>query len=660
MTKSGASLKDLADAHGVHSDYYDLNGTRHQTSPETMRALLFALGVDCTSDALIADAFQGHRAEQSNRILPTEIIAQTGIERDIIVRQPCDWVLTTEDGKQVGEGRSENAVTLPALPVGYYVLVAIAGPISQRSHILVRPVHAPRVEAKTGRAQCWGMTGALFGLRSERNGGLGNYEDLAVVCAALGNAKSEFFGVNPIHTLGWAAGKMISPYSPTHRGFFNIDHIASAQGLGPSPSMDLIDYETFRSSHRIALQAEFNVFETTVSRDEFADWQATQGINLDGFTQFEALSEKHGPDFRKWPAALRKPGKASIDAAGARVTFHAWLQWRAETQIAKAQCDAIDAGMGLGLYLDLAVGSRPGGAEVWMNEATIAKGVTIGAPPDHLSPEGQSWALAAHAPAPLAASFYAPFRAMLRKLMKHSGLLRIDHALGLLRSFWLPDDGSPGGYISQPLDAFLAVIMIEAELSGCVIVGEDLGLVPDGFREKLVSAGLYSYSVWQYETFHDGRIRSPDTLSANSLACFGTHDTPTLQGFWYGEDISWWQHVGWSDDNEVKARHSQRARQRQSLRELCKVDPMASAGSIGNAIQNTLADAPCALMAVQLDDALALSDAQNLPGTIDEHPNWRRRLPIGVEEFDQNEDIQSISDMMINKRSAPLKSTKLA
>jgi 4-alpha-glucanotransferase len=407
------------------------------------------------------------------------------------------------------------------------------------------------------------------------------------------------------------------------------------------------------------LQAEYEALDKVSESVEFTDWQASQGSALQSFAQFEALSEMHGTDFRKWPIKLQKPGRDSKDAAGERVAFHVWLQWIAEQQIAAAQFQSIGAGMPMGLYLDLAVGSRPGGAEVWMNEATIAKGITIGAPPDHLSPEGQSWALAAHAPGPLSASFYAPFRAMLRKLMKHSGLLRIDHALGLLRSFWLPDDGSPGGYISPPLDALLAVITIEAELSGCVIVGEDLGLVPDGFREKLAWSGLYSYSVWQYETFHDGRVRPPDTLPTNSLACFGTHDTPTLQGFWYGEDISWWKRVGWSDDDEVKTRHAHRARQRQSLRSLCNIDPMASSTSIGKAIQERLAGAPCALMAVQLDDALSLTDAQNLPGTIDEHPNWRRRLPIAVEEFYHNEDIQTIGDMMGRIRKAPLKSTKL-
>jgi 4-alpha-glucanotransferase len=320
-----------------------------------------------------------------------------------------------------------------------------------------------------------------------------------------------------------------------------------------------------------------------------------------------------------------------------------WLQWRAQTQIAQAHETAKASGMSLGLYLDLAVGPRPGGAEVWMNSATIAKGVTVGAPPDHLSPAGQSWALAAHAPGPLARAFYAPLRAMLRTLMTRCGILRIDHALGLLRSFWLPDDGSPGGYISQPLEAFLAVIAIEAERTGCIIVGEDLGLVPDGFRERLSASGLYSYSVWQYETHHDGTLQAPESLPANSLACFGTHDTPTLSGFWYGEDIDWWKNVGWLGDGDAKKRHSLRARQRQSLRELCNIAPMASSTDISRTVQSKLAGAPSALLAVQLDDALRLTDAQNLPGTIDEHPNWRRRLPLDIEALGQSEDLQTLN-----------------
>ncbi|MEM8730941.1 MAG: 4-alpha-glucanotransferase [Pseudomonadota bacterium] len=659
MSGPEASLDSLAELHGVHTSFFALDGTRHTAGRDTLRALLAALGVEADTDAMIREHLRAHQAAMAARIIDPEHILKAEQSGCVPVHQPCAWVLLTEDGAQVGEGRAETTATLPPLEVGYYRLVVTQAAqgsqgsraaTTQSARIFARPDHAPDVTDRTGQQRCWGFIGALYGLRSSENGGLGNYSDLADACAAMGQAGAHFFGINPVHALGWAGGDMISPYSPTHRGFFNIDHIATAAGLGPTPRSSLIDYATFRDRHRAALRTEFDAFAAAPGSSAFETWKAAQGEALVRFSQFEAISATHGPDARLWPAALQGPGPAAQDAAGNAAAFHAWLQWRAETQLDGAQASARAAGMSLGLYLDLAVGPRPGGAETWMNPDTIAKGVTIGAPPDHLSPEGQSWALAAHAPGSLATAFYAPLRDMLRKLMVRCGLLRIDHALGLLRSYWIPDDGSPGGYISQPLDTFLAIIAIEAERTGCVIVGEDLGLVPDGFRERLGAAGLYSYAVWQFETFHDGQIRPASDLSAHSMACFATHDTPTLRGFWYGEDIAWWHSVGWLSGNAVNARHAQRARQRQSLRAQCNLGPTASADGISQAVHVALAQAPSALLAVQLDDALGLTDAQNLPGTIDEHPNWRRRLPLAVEDFADCNDIQSACDLMPDDR----------
>jgi 4-alpha-glucanotransferase len=242
---------------------------------------------------------------------------------------------------------------------------------------------------------------------------------------------------------------------------------------------------------------------------------------------------------------------------------------------------------------------------------------------------------------------------MLRRLMAKCGVLRIDHALGLLRSYWLPDDGSPGGYITQPLDALLAVITIEAHQAGCLVVGEDLGLVPDGFRQAMNDAGLYSYAVWQFEANHLGDILPADTLPPQSLACFGTHDTPTLSGFWHGTDIDWWKRVGWLSSGDRAARHSQRAKQRASLRDVCAIPSTARIGGIVDAIHGGLAHSPAALVSVQMDDVFGELEAQNLPGTINEHPNWRRRLSLPIDAMEQSAALLHISDVMSNARGAP-------
>lgn len=628
-----AELRALAEAYGVHAGFHDLQGRRRDAPPPTLRALLRAMGVDASSDAAVTDALAARRQEAATRALPSEIVIPSGQEKTLAAGRATYWSLSDETGAEVAAGRAAETLTLPPLEPGYYDLYVSAGKDRHDSFLICRPAHAPRVEDKAGAGRSWGFCGALYGLRSACNGGLGSYADLPDALAALARTGAQFLGLNPVHALGWASEQTISPYSPTHRGFFGTDHIGTSAGLGPTPEAELIDYAAFRARHRPALEADFAAYQAKGDRAAFEAYRKAAGDGFEDFAVFEALSETLGEDFRDWPAALRRPGAEATREAGNRALFHAWLQWRAECQIDAAQAAGRAAGMDFGLYLDLAVGARPGGAEVWMNADTIAEGVTIGAPPDFLNPEGQSWNLAAHAPAKLSAARYAPFRAMLRKLMTRAGILRIDHALGLLRSFWQPDDGSPGGYVSQPFDSFLAIIVIEAHRAGCVVVGEDLGLVPDGFREKLNGAGLYSYAVWQYETWDNGTLRPPQSLRPFALACFGTHDTPTIRGFWYGQDIALWRQMGWLSGHEAQARHDMRSHQRHALRGLCHLSPRARPERVTEAIQGGLAQAPSQLVALQLDDAFGCVEAQNLPGTIHEHPNWRRRLPVPVSDL---------------------------
>jgi 4-alpha-glucanotransferase len=644
MNNTDRSLRALAQAQGIYLDFFDLHGARHETSPETLRALLKALGTEADSPAQVSEALDTQTASTG----PTEVIAMAGDPITVPIASSSDWSLVSEHGDIVAEGHASGVIDLPRLRVGYYDL-HISGAQPGQRFVMVRPHRAPDLVSALRHDTCWGTAGALYGLRSATNGGLGNYGDLGAIAATFGQAGAQFLGVNPLHALGWAMEEIISPYSPSHRGMFNIDHIAVERGLGPTPDADLIDYAAFRQRHRAALEAQFK----TRDKAAFAAWSATCSEETRQFAEFEAISETHGHDFRTWPIALQTPGAAARKAAGKRAEFHLWLQYLADTQIDAAQRDACASGMALGLYLDLAVGPRPDGAEVWINADTIARGVTIGAPPDHLSPEGQSWALAAHAPGPLAEARYAPLRSMLRRLMAKCGVLRIDHALGLLRSYWLPDDGSPGGYITQPLESLLAVITIEAHRAGCLVVGEDLGLVPDGFRDAMNTAGLYSYAVWQFEANHLGELLPADTLPPYSLACFGTHDTPTLNGFWHGTDIEWWQRVGWLSSGDRTSRHHHRAKQRASLRDVCDIPDSAEIGDIADAIHRGLAQSPAALVSVQMDDVFGELEAQNLPGTINEHPNWRRRLSIPVEGMKQSTALRHISEVMTSARGAP-------
>ena len=646
MSSTDDKLRQLAQDCGIHLDYFAWDGTHQTAALPTLKALLNALGIDAETDRAISDALHARKADRASQVLPAEQVVPAGEPFEFALSEPSEWHVLDDDGQEIQAGKSDVGLTLQPLPVGYFTLVVHGPGHYDEVFLLSRPQHAPAIADLTGYPKGWGVSGAIYALRSRSNGGLGNYADLGLAMSSIGQSGAMYFGINPVHALGWAARDTISPYSPSHRGFLNIDHIATDTRLETAPVASLINYPAFRKQHRPALEADYARFQhnaTAAELEEFQGYRHTEGLELDKFAAFESLSETHGSDFRNWPAHLHQPDGT---APRSRDRFHTWLQWRAHTQIKAAQMGAVQSGMALGLYLDLAVGARPGGAEVWMHQDLIAHGVSIGAPPDQLSPAGQSWTLAAYAPNKLSENRYEPLRTLLGKLMAQAGIIRIDHVLGLMRSFWVPEDGSPGGYIKQPFEALLAVVAIEAWRNRCCVVGEDLGLVPAGFRERLSASGLYSYAVWQFEGTSDAGLRSAQDIRPFSMACFGTHDTPTISGFWRGRDIEWWRAIGWLSTDKSVGLHSARAVQRNSLRQHCNIPPNAGLDNVCDAVHRELGTSPAELVTVQLDDLLGCEQAQNLPGTIDEHPNWRRPLPMAVEDFSSLQGLKEIRNSM--------------
>ncbi len=644
-------LQQLAQECGIHLGYDAWDGSHQATSPPTLKALLRALNVEVDTEKAIGEELRARCSRRTARTLPVEQVILAEEPFEFSLTQPCEWHVLDDQGHEMQAGRSETSLKLKPLPVGYFTLVTRGSGPCEEVFLLSRPAHAPTISDLTGLQQAWGVSGSVFALQSRTNGGLGNYADLGQAMSRIGQSGATYFGINPVHALGWAAYDTISPYSPSHRGFLNVDHIASDTQVETGTIGELIDYKAFRKRHRPALEADYERFcqnATTAERSKLQAYCKAEGLELTRFATFESTSETHGSDFRNWPSQLHKPEET---APKPRDGFHAWLQWKASYQVEAAQLCAVQSGMALGLYLDLAVGARPGGAEVWMHQDLIARGVSIGAPPDQLSPAGQSWTLAAYAPNKLSENRYEPLRTLLRKLMAQAGIIRIDHVLGLMRSFWVPEDGSPGAYISQPFEALLAVVAIEASCNRCCVVGEDLGLVPVGFRERLNASGLYSYAVWQFEGTSDGALRSAQDLHPFSMACFGTHDTPTISGFWRGRDIEWWRSIGWLSTDEALGLHGARAIQRNSLRQHSNIPPNATLDDVCHAIHRELGKSPAELVTVQLDDLLGSEQAQNLPGTIDEHPNWRRPTSKDVETFACIQSLNNTSNSMGPKRN---------
>lgn len=648
-------LAALSDLCGILPSFWGLDGGERITSPDTQRALLAANGIDVSDDAAIAASLAALRHEIDDRWFPEEIIIQSNTEAPQMFGLGAEWFVCADGSDEVvASGPPRDAITLPPLPSGVYTLTATASGRTEVVTVLAAPHRLPDIASLTGADRLWGMTLALYGLQSPRNTGLGDFEDLAQIAEIAAGQGAGFLGTNPLHNMGYADRDAISPYSPSHRGFLNTSYIALDQIVGLEgadiPAADFaalrdaqtLQYADHKDAHSTALEALFKVFKSKGTRPAKAAFKAFKedgGARLLEFATFEAVSQTHGPDWRVWPDNPKPPAKTKLD-------YHMWLQWVAATQLEQAQSRVKAAGMPLGLYLDLAVGSRRDGAEAWCEQDAIAQGVSVGAPPDHLSPEGQNWNLAAFSPRKLRATRYAALRRILGQTMRHAGLIRIDHVLGLNRSFWIPDNGSPGAYIRQPYDSLLAVIKIEAERHGCAVIGEDLGLVPEGFRDTMWGHGFYGYSVLQYEKDDHGAFRDPRHMPSQVLSCFATHDTPTAAGFATGRDIDWWETLSWVDADAA-------AHMRQSRAEDVATFPQDQ--PFAQAVHDRLAHAAADLVAVQLDDVLNVSEAQNLPGTIDQHPNWRRKYDVPLDKLAQDPRLAATAQIMYAAGRAPTK-----
>ena len=547
--------------------------------------------------------------------------------------------------------------------------------------VIAAPERAPAVVDVAGRGKAWGLSTALYGLRSTRNLGVGDYRDLAVAAEQMARLGADFIGINPVHARGTTRNG-VSPYSPTSRTALEPGHIApdavpgfgrcaevrrlltaGAADLEDERAGDLLDYEAQERLQREFLEA---LFRTTIEADgsaaaDLAAWRHGPGRALEWFAVFEAAAGLHGPDWRAWPGRLRAAGSPEVRRFASEhaktVRYHAWLQRLAARQLAGAQAAARGAGMAFGLYLDLAAGVRHGGADTWASPACFADSVSLGAPPDTFSPDGQTWNLAPFHPAGLRAAGYEPFVRMLRASMAHAGIVRIDHVLGLDRSFWVPACGAPGGYVRYPLEPLLALIRIEAARAGCIVVGEDLGTVPRGLRRRLADAGLLGCAVMQFET-EGHELRPPRNYRPGSLASAGTHDTPTLKGWWSGRDIELRHDLGRITARKRTVALAARAAERRTLCRLLvdeghapsdldpATPPLEADDATVVAVHALLAGAGSSLLAVQLDDVLGIVEQQNLPGTIDEHPNWRRRYPVTVEALADDPGLAAIASVV--------------
>ncbi len=522
----------------------------------------------------------------------------------------------------------------------------------------------------------WGLSVQAYALRSSRNWGIGDFEDLARLAEYAASLGADFIGVSPLHALFMADPSRISPYSPSTRDFLNPlliapdcvpgfadlpDRAELEAALADLRATTLIDYPAVHRVKLRALEALFAHFVAHADADAkaaFEQFCRDHGKALEGHALFEALSERFMAEgmnaaWVTWPEQYQNPDNLAVRdfarAAKHRIAFHAWLQWTADTQISNARDRAKAAGMRIGLYLDLAVGISPDGSRAWIGGPAIANHARIGCPPDPFSAAGQDWGLVPFSPVGLSEERFEPYRAVLRANMHHAGALRIDHAMGLQRLYWIPEGNAAtdGAYVAYPFRELLEGVVEESWISRTIVIGEDLGTVAPGFTDTMVRAGLLSYQVF-YFTDRDGVWMPPHAYRREAMVCASTHDLPTLKGWWIGNDIERRIEAGRTTEVEAVLQRDDRKKDRQRLLDALvsaqalapgvaqAATPKAMPDEVLVAVHRFLAITPCRLLAVQLDDALGASEQANLPGTVDEHPNWRRKSAVTLEALAEN------------------------
>lgn len=529
-------------------------------------------------------------------------------------------------------------------------------------------VYGAQVLEKAGGV--WGVTAALYGLKSERNWGVGDFEDLAVLCETMAAKGADFIGINPVHALFPGAAHLYAPYSPSSREFLNVMHIAPdkmpefdggiSNTISSLRSKGVVDYTSVYAEKTKAFQAAFSNFtalpKSAGRQKTFAKFVKSKGEALKQHALFDALfetlpkSKQTYDGFQNFPKKYQDPhSKACQSFANdnaARIQFYMYLQWVAFEQLEAAQSRAKAAGMSVGLYLDFAVGVVPGGSDAWRRPDAFAKNTSLGAPGDMANPDGQKWNLLPFDPHHLAATDFKDYRAALRPNLELSGAIRIDHILGLLRSFWIPQNETGGAYVRYPFDALVTMIAQESTKSECIVFGEDLGTVPDGFRDDMAARGLMGCSVQLIEKDSAGNIVPADQARRLAMHGFSNHDFPTLTGWWQGEDFKWRRALGIGDNPDVLAHEeSLRARDKDELARRCGLTgtPETMTADLMSALQAWLACAPSLAFAVQLDDLLLEPQQPNVPGTTDSQPNWRRKSALTLSEIATNPAVDAIA-----------------
>jgi 4-alpha-glucanotransferase len=583
------------------------------------------------------------------------------------------------------------------LAIGYYDLTAVGTSSSHQVQgslrLIVVPTHCYQpAQIETG-GRLWGVSLQLYALRSTHNWGVGDFTDLFEwVEWAATELGADIIGLNPLHALKNSRPYHISPYSPDSRFYLNALYVdveqapefqqsAEAQGIAREEGFlsrleglkksDTVDYERVTAMKRQVLNALFTTFEEhhfgregdrlvpcTIRGEDFDRYVQQEGHALQAFALFQVLYEtfsKGSPPqlvWQDWPEAYRRPTSVAsrqfLATHGRQVRFHQYVQWLAHEQLRRVHERTRELALPIGLYHDLALGSDRGGSDAWIFQSLLALGADCGCPPDAFAPEGQNWGLPPVNPHALRQGGYRMFIDLLRKNLQYGGAIRLDHVMALFRLFWIPRGLPPsaGAYVQYPWEDLLGILALESVRHRAVIVGEDLGTVPDFVRDKLAAAGVLSYRVFYFERGDDGEWKRPALYPRQALAVVTTHDLPTLAGFWNGEDLCVRERLGFYPDEStygraVDDRQRDKAGIARALQHEGVWPPGVDTGialhqplspDLAGAIHAYVARSPASFMLVTLEDLVGDATQVNLPGTLDSYPNWSHKTPLTLDE----------------------------
>jgi len=685
------NLYDAAERCGVQQEFWDIFGRRRVTAPETNRAILSALGFDCTSQETLSKSLADRERTEWLRLLPPVIVVSESKPLAVPVRAPAalgglDLEIVTESGQKHrvwldlqgspvaksmhldGGIYTERTGSIALkLPLGYHD--ARAGDCAMR--LIVTPDAAYLPESGTGK--CAGLAVALYGLRSQRNWGCGDFRDLKDLIAwAVPALHSSFIALNPLHAIHNRRPFNISPYLPNsifYRNFLYLDveSVPGFEGIRPRfedektlaetetlRAAPFVEYEQVAALKRRALDL---IFDANPPGDDCRSWIAREGDLLRLFATCCALDEHlHAahPDlwvWPDWPAEYRDPGSPAVKEFARsherEILFHGWMQWLIDRQIAEVQRCAREAGMSSGLYHDLALATDRCGSDLWAHRAFFIAGCRVGSPPDDFSPTGQDWSFPPPDSRHHREDGYRHYAESIRNTLRHGGALRIDHVMRLFRLYWIPEGhgATRGAYVREGDEDLVRILALESVRNRALVVGEDLGTVEPEVRKTLARFGVLSYRLLYFERDKE-RFKRPDEYPVQALASSTTHDLPTIAGFWTGNDIEARMQAATIDHAAYESQKAGRARDKQSLLDaLFAADLLPPnyprvaesipelTGELHHAIAGYLAGTPCLLWLINQEDMTKETAQQNLPGTTVEYPNWGRKMRWSIEDL---------------------------